>query len=247
MNELQIRKDVSSYLSELRAWLSQTETTPLENMDDFFRSRIDAYEDHMSVWKDSYRTLAQSLPCDTREILDLGCGSGLELDEMLKRFPDARVCGIDLSQTMLDKLHQKYPFPNVTTICADYTRYDFPHARYTLAIAFQTLHHLLPKRKQLLFGKIFSALKAGGAFYYVDYLACCEEEELLLRQTYLRKRKRQNLPEDAIVHFDLPLTVPHEIALLQSVGFEASAQALPDAVLIRAVKPFDTNYTDIPS
>ena len=51
-----------------------------------------------------------------------------------------------------------------------------------------------------------------------DYFACCDEEENLLRETWIRKRREENIPDDTFVHFDIPLTKEHEAELLKKVG-----------------------------
>ena len=57
----------------------------LEKMSDFFEARIDGYEAHMlndiKGLKEGYRKLAELIPVNTAKILDLGCGTGLELDD----------------------------------------------------------------------------------------------------------------------------------------------------------------------
>lgn len=52
-----------------------------------------------------------------------------------------------------------------------------------------------------------------------DYIACCQEEETLLRDECAARRAAAGVPEDAFVHFDTPLTLEHEIRLLQAAGF----------------------------
>ena len=84
-----IRENIENYMRELKAWLNETENAPLEEMDAFFTQRVGTYEEHMlSHWSEDYVRLAASLPSDTERILDLGCGTGLELDETFRRFPD---------------------------------------------------------------------------------------------------------------------------------------------------------------
>lgn len=56
--------------------------------------------------KEGYIKMAELLPHDVNNILDLGCGTGLELDEIFKTKPLIHVTGIDLTQAMLDKLKQ---------------------------------------------------------------------------------------------------------------------------------------------
>ena len=64
-------------MRELRAWLAQTESTPLEEMDAFFTRRLSGYEAHMLAhWAADYENLAAAVPADAQRILDLGCGTG---------------------------------------------------------------------------------------------------------------------------------------------------------------------------
>ena len=59
----------------------------------------------------------------TQTLLDLGCGTGLELEEIFRIHPDIKVIGIDLTQPMLDKLSEKYRSKNVMIIRASYLDY----------------------------------------------------------------------------------------------------------------------------
>ena len=75
-------ESTEKYLQDLKQWLQDTSDSPLEEMSDFFTKRLDDYEDHMSVWEQSYQIFAESLPSKCKNILDLGCGTGLELDKI---------------------------------------------------------------------------------------------------------------------------------------------------------------------
>ena len=75
----------------------------LEKMDQFFEKRLEGYEEHMLSGIEGagefYSFTAGLLPASGRsEVLDLGCGTGLELKEYFLRSPEARVTGIDLSE-----------------------------------------------------------------------------------------------------------------------------------------------------
>lgn len=42
----------------------------------------------MAPWTAQYQWMARELPSGTRRLLDLGCGTGLELDCIFRRLPD---------------------------------------------------------------------------------------------------------------------------------------------------------------
>lgn len=207
------------YMQNLRQWLRDTEDYPMEEMSDFFTKRLHDYEEHMSVWEESYQVFAEVLPLECQKILDLGCGTGLELDKIWQKNPNIEVTGIDLCANMLDRLLEKHHDKPLTTICQDYFQYDFGYAQWDAIISFESLHHFLPERKKELYRKIYCSLKERGVFILGDYIACCNEEEELLRGVYLNKRKQSAISENYYVHFDIPMTLEHEKDLLQDAGF----------------------------
>lgn len=212
-------ESTSEYLQGLKQWLQDTSDLPLEEMSDFFAKRLDDYEEHMSIWEKSYQIFAEMLPAECRKILDLGCGTGMELDRIWQRNPDVEVTGVDLCQNMLDKLLKKHSDKRLTTVCEDYFQYDPGQDKWDAVISFESLHHFLPERKKELYRKVYNSLKRGGIFLSGDYIACCDEEEEILRQVYLKKRKQFAIPDQCFVHFDIPLTLEHEKELLLSAGF----------------------------
>lgn len=196
------------YLEDLKNWLCELESAPLEEMGAFFRKRLPEYEARMTkFWGEDYKQFARAVPQSAKRILDLGCGTGLELDALYNLRTDISVTGIDLSPDMLDAV-----------------------------ISFESLHHFLPEKKRRLFKRIYDCLTPGGMFVNGDYFACCDEEENLLRKTWSRKRREENIPDDAFVHFDIPLTKEHEAALLKEVGFTVTVENGNDCSIIKAVK-----------
>lgn len=212
-------KSTEEYLQDLKKWLADTADFPLEEMADFFTKRLHDYEEHMSIWEKSYQIFAESLPADCGKLLDLGCGTGLELDRIWQKNPEIEVTGVDLCQNMLDKLLAKHGDKKFAAICQDYFQYEFGCERWDAVISFESLHHFLPEKKRTLYQKVYNGLKDGGIFLLGDYIACCDEEEELLRSVYLQKRQEQEIAADRYVHFDIPLTLEHETELMRNAGF----------------------------
>lgn len=83
----------------------------LEEMSSFFNNRAEDYEQHMMDNVEGanrfYIETAKLIPkVDELNLLDLGCGTGLELDEIFKINPTVKVTGIDLSNDMLEKIKE---------------------------------------------------------------------------------------------------------------------------------------------
>ncbi len=195
----------------------------LEKMNDFFAARINTYENHMlnevKGLREAYKVMAEVSPQNTKELLDLGCGTGLELDEIFKINPNVCVTGIDLTQAMLDELKKKHPDKNLNLICGSYFDVPFGKEKFDAAISFETLHHFTHGEKIKLYRKIFEALKKGGCYIECDYMATDQKEEDFYFSELKRMKKEQNISGNEIVHYDTPCTVKNQIKVLQKAGF----------------------------
>ncbi|HEX2952412.1 MAG TPA: class I SAM-dependent methyltransferase [Bacillota bacterium] len=196
----------------------------LEKMDDFFTARVDGYDDHMihdvSGCREGYAKMAALLPATVAHLLDLGCGTGLELDEIFKTHPNIKVTGVDLTQAMLDVLKKKHPDKDMTLINASYFDYDFGVERFDAVISFQTMHHFSHEQKIQLYARIYSALKPGGQYIECDYMVTEQKEEDFFFSENKRIRKEQDIPDNEFYHYDTPCTVDNQLKMLQIAGFE---------------------------
>lgn len=226
---------------ELQNWLEKTKDEPLETMTGFFDARIVSYEAHMAPWQDYYQWMAELLPGSAESLLDIGCGSGLELDHIFIRFPDLKTVGVDLSEKMLQKLGAKHRDKDLSLVCVDYFTYDFGRERFDAVVSFQTLHHYTSGKKEALFRKIYDCLKPGGVYLECDYIAASQAIEDLTFFECRRRRLRDGIKEDDFVHFDTPLTLEHELNSVRTAGFNVAENVgfLPKdnhTAMIRAIK-----------
>ena len=233
-----IRENIEQHMAELKDWLETAKNEPPEAMDAFFTARIDGYEEHMSIWAEAYRRFAELLPDPPGEVLDLGVGTGLELDGIWAKDPTVPVTGVDMSKAMLEKLAQKHSGKNLTVVCGDYFRYDMGENKWDTVISFESFHHFLHDEKQDLYRKVFRGLKPGGTLLLGDYIACCDEEEELLRDAYLQKRTQFAVPDGQFIHFDIPMTLEHETAILFDAGFTTVTplDSINGATILLAIK-----------
>ena len=196
----------------------------LEKMDEFFDNRIEGYEEHMLNCIESaaefYDFTARSLPMDQgAKLLDLGCGTGLELGRYFELNPSARVTGIDLSAKMLCVLENKFPDKDLTLINGSYFDVSLGENEYDGAVSVESLHHFTLEEKIPLYSKLYESLKENSVFILTDYFSLTDEEELAHRAELIRIKKENELSDTEFYHYDTPLTVEHEISALKSAGF----------------------------
>ena len=193
-------------------------------MSEFFARRIGGYDEHMLGevlgCKEGYLLMAQRIPKNSKRILDLGCGTGLELDEIFKVLPSLEVVGIDMCEDMLRVLGEKHPDKSLSLISANYLSYDFGKEEFDCVVSFETMHHFLQDTKISLYKKIKRALSPGGIYIECDYMAKDDKEEKELLSQYEALREQHGIKKEELYHIDIPFSVLHQKELLLGAGFE---------------------------
>ena len=198
----------------------------LEKMNEFFNKRLDGYDEHMMTNIESsdvfYPFTADCLPKkDGAKILDLGCGTGLELEHYFRLNPSAKITGIDLTESMLSALKNKFPEKELTLICGSYFDVPFDENAFDAAVSVESLHHFTKDEKIPLYTKLCKSLKDGGYFILTDYFALTDEDEQAFRKELLRLKKEQGIDDNEFYHYDTPLTIEHETEALLQAGFSS--------------------------
>lgn len=178
----------------------------LEKMSDFFENRIDGYDNHMLTNIESanefYPFTAKCLPAmQNCHILDLGCGTGLELKEFFLLNPSAQVTGIDLSQGMLSELKKKFADKNITLVLGSYFDVPFGESIFDASVSVESLHHFTKEEKIPLYAKLHRSLKDNGYFILTDYFSL-SDEEAMHRQNLIAIKAEQDIKDNAFYHYD---------------------------------------------
>ncbi len=200
--------------------------SPLENMESFFDKRAESYENHMLNNVEGtdmfYKETAKLIPArENIYILDLGCGTGLEIDEIFKINKNVFITGIDLSANMLDILQSKLKEHSgrIELIKGSYFNVDFGMSKFDVAVSVQTMHHFSKEQKVMLYSKIRESLLPGGFYIETDYTASDENEENKFIEE-LNKRKGEKEYIEGAHHFDIPFTIKTQRKLLKTAGFK---------------------------
>ena len=195
----------------------------IEKMNDFFANRIEKYEEQMLTrvegCREAYTMLPTLIPKGCKHLLDLGCGTGLELEKVFLEFPDIQVTGIDLTQSMLDQLKEKHAGQSLHLICGSYFDVEFADHFFDCVISFQTMHHFSHEAKIGLYKKIFRFLKPDGVYIECDYMVETQEEEDSHYMEYNRIINEMHISEGEFYHYDTPCTMDNQITMLKAAGF----------------------------
>lgn len=196
----------------------------LEKMGEFFESRLEGYEEHQLTAiegaQEFYPFTASLLPEGEADVLDLGCGTGLELSYYFERNPVVRVTGIDLAPGMLATLREKFPDKRLTLIEGSYFLVPLGEARYDAAVSVESLHHFTQAEKAALYLNVRKALKPHGYLILTDYFAASTEEEEACRLELEALKHLEKAPSGELYHYDTPLTLEHEMEALRMAGFK---------------------------
>jgi tRNA (cmo5U34)-methyltransferase len=195
----------------------------LEKMDEFFNKRADTYDSHMieDLKLDEFYeaiTVLFNGAFSGMRLLDLGCGTGLELERLFKRYPDMKVTGIDISQGMLDKMKNKFPGKQLNLICASYFDLQLPEEAFDFVLSTYSLHHFNEEQKLLIYRKAYNVLVLGGMFIEGDYTVnSLEKQEFHIAENE-RLRTEAGIM-NGFFHYDTPLTTETQMSLVVSAGF----------------------------
>jgi tRNA (cmo5U34)-methyltransferase len=206
----------------------------LEEMGAFFNNRAKVYEkEHLEHIGgiESKNILVSFFPLHTKTMIDLGIGTGLELDAIFQHFPEIEVTGLDIAEDMLKLLQQKYPDRKINLLCESYLRHDFGNCLYDVALSVMTLHHYTHQTKTDIYRKIYQSLRPDGIYIECDYMLSeheyenPQEMEDFYFSEFERLKEEQGINDNREYHFDTPCTVINQKKMLQEAGFSNVREA----------------------
>lgn len=102
-------------------------------------------------------------------ILEIGCGTGKNIERLEYHFPDAHITGLDLSKDMLRKARKRlFPSSQVKLKQARYGSHCFSYDSFDLILLSYSLT-MFGDDFETVFEQISNDLKAGGVIAVVDF------------------------------------------------------------------------------
>lgn len=202
-----------------------------------FNADAKAYEEriikHVNGYLDMHLAVFNFIPfkpMDRFNILDLGVGSSKLDEEILSKFPNSTLTGVDFSAEMLKMSSTRLErFGNrVKLLNLDFDK-ELPEGKFDLVIMILALHHLEDPNKRKMIKKLYSVINAPGALLIGDLTKSQSQRITDIYMELWRENLRKNgYSEEYIAKCyhekyeteDIPATLENHLTWLKEAQFE---------------------------
>jgi len=169
-------------------------------------------------------------------ILDLGCGDGLFIQQLLQSQAPAEVTLVDGSEAMLAaakaRLGERADIRFNRANFQDLLRHEPFPCNFDFVYSSLAVHHLATAEKKELYASIYRHLASGGCFVHYDVVLPCsdrlEKWYLSLWRQWIREQpdmgkgeKLLTIPEQYKGNQDnMPDSLEVQLAMLKQIGFQ---------------------------
>lgn len=176
---------------------------------------------------DFYGTAVELTEClESPRILDIGAGTGLLTDLLLRKHPESRALLIDVSDPMLDRARERFSDnPRISFLQMDYST-QLPEGPFDLVVSALSIHHLSDEDKAILMHRVYNVLSPGGRFINADQvLGPTDFLEKLYYDDWVRRIEATDLSEEDCRHsyerrkLDQSALLDDQLKWLKNVGF----------------------------
>lgn len=114
--------------------------------------------------------LAKIVLKPNQTLLDIGCGSGIMLSLLDKKYPHNELMGLDIDPKILKIAKKRLP-TRIKLKEASAIQIPFPNDSFDIVLNTLVIHHLASSDKPKMIGEVFRILKKRGRFYLFDFAA----------------------------------------------------------------------------
>ena len=137
------------------------------------------------------------------KVLDIGAGTGMLSERLLKEYPNAQVTMLDFSPEMLAQgkaYFDEHGLSNIKQVCSNFISDQLPEGPYDLIISSYAIHHTRDSKDlENLYQKIANALHENyGTFFCIDYYLANTDKERQEQVIKLRDQLRKHFSEDEV-------------------------------------------------
>jgi len=196
---------------------------------------VDGYDEHIRKLIPGYEVIHQQVDAILQSVLKpnshiliVGCGTGYELEYLLKRHPNWKFTAVDPSLTMLQKAQEQVELlgksSQVTFVHGETSALPLENC-FDAALSILVAHFIADDIKPAFFKGIYDRLKENAVLLTYDLMTCINPQQLqalryLCLAQGLTEEQCQKMLERMAQDF-FSLTTEGYIKLLQKSGFES--------------------------
>ncbi|MNY86062.1 class I SAM-dependent methyltransferase [Acinetobacter calcoaceticus] len=196
---------------------------------------VDGYDEHIRKLIPGYEVIHQQVDAILQSVLKpnshvliVGCGTGYELEYLLKRHPNWKFTAVDPSLTMLQKAQEQVELleksSQVTFVHGETSALPLENC-FDAALSILVAHFIADDVKPAFFKDIYNRLKENAVLLTYDLMTCINPQQLqalryLCLAQGLTEEQCQKMLERMAQDF-FSLTTEGYIKLLQKSGFES--------------------------
>lgn len=195
---------------------------------------VDGYDQHIRKLIPGYEVIhlqvdaiLQSMLPPNAHILIVGCGTGYELEYLLKRHPNWKFTAVDPSLTMLQKAQKQVELlgksSQVTFVHGETSALPLENC-FDAALSILVAHFIEDEIKPVFFKDIYDRLKEKAVLLTYDLMTCVNPQQLqALRYLCLAQGLTEEQCQKMLERMDqdfFSLTTEGYIKLLEKAGFE---------------------------
>lgn len=196
---------------------------------------VDGYDEHIRKLIPGYEVIHQQVDATLQSVLKpnshiliVGCGTGYELEYLLKRHPNWKFTAVDPSLTMLQKAQEQVELldksSQVTFIHGETSALPLENC-FDAALSILVAHFIADDIKPAFFKDIYDRLNENAVLLTYDLMTCINPQQLqalryLCLAQGLTEEQCQKMLERMAQDF-FSLTTEGYIKLLQKTGFES--------------------------
>lgn len=196
---------------------------------------VDGYDEHIRKLIPGYEVIHQQVDAILQSVLKpnshiliVGCGTGYELEYLLKRHPNWKFTAVDPSLTMLQKAQEQVELleksSQVTFVHGETSALPLENC-FDAALSILVAHFIADDIKPAFFKDIYNRLKENTVLLTYDLMTCINPQQLqalryLCLAQGLTEEQCQKMLERMAQDF-FSLTTEGYIKLLQKSGFES--------------------------
>ena len=162
-----------------------------EIYDDDIRRSIPGHDELHKAIEKVVREFSQKH--EVKKILELGIGTGLTSEKILKIIPTASLRAFDFSEQMMVGAKKRLSKYDVKYVLGDYSELKFD-TDFDMVLSVIGIHHQNDEGKKKLFRKISNSLKSGGLFIFGDLVTCRDKKKAAVNDA----RHYHHLVENAL-------------------------------------------------